>query len=675
MNKELLEMKEEALLNIGLNKLLEIEDKLDSIGAYISYISKNDHNIFESIKEVVESNNVKKLMENLKYIYFSGLEDMLYLYFSIRKSHPNELKELTQMIKEEIKRDGEASYEVYDAFYLFCILNDLDYDMYENNVKDSCCSGDYELLFRRTESKNIYSKIEKYSREKIAININIEDIYKEVSENQKIVEYISSRSISSTGMILKEKNEQEVKKLIKAKIAPEEVLKLGISENLLINPSIEAQLIVRDKEYRIINKKDAEYTHFLFELINKEETPEIELKVEMREEEEEEAFDIFLIKLSKEEKFKLIEAVYSRRIMLEDEAQRYLMLYVLNNVKDYSELKEFEKIKNFLFGVYFKQINYYEQVKKEMFVREFKFDLIIKILPLLNSELKKDLINYYLVDLSLREQTDKVEVLYNLNPKDFKRNLNKVVKESFLFKIALKKKESYFYQMYENYSQTNFFDKECVKEVLIKYAVKNGTKSLINYFNVYKSIIDNKEFQKSLEKNSLKILEMTKNKLIVKYLKKRNIISNEEYMEILLERCSQEQYMSKQLEKGLNKDIEELENKKEFLERLPENQMLAVLFFYYMKKEKGFEFITEEYFQEKLIKYKKFMLLDKSLLSYLMNGKNNDLLNSMVKKEESVEIIDLIIKYSELNKIKIEEPVKEDFYYIYNKKLEDIFEV
>ena len=69
------------------------------------------------------------------------------------------------------------------------------------------------------------------------------------------------------------------------------------------------------------------------------------------------------------------------------------------------------------------------------------------------------------------------------------------------------------------------------------------------------------------------------------------------------------------------------------------------------------------------------MLLDKSLLSYLMNGKNNNLLNSMVKKEESVEIIDLIIKYSELNKVKIEEPVKEDFYYIYNKKLEDIFEV
>ena len=674
MNKELLEMKEEALLNIGLNKLLEIEGKLDSIGAYISYISKNDHNIFcSTIKKVVESNNVQKLMENLKYIYFSGLEDMLYLYFSIRKSHPNELKELTQMIKEEIKRDGEASYEVYDAFYLFCILNDLDYNMYENNVKDSCCSSDYELLFRRTESKNIYSKIEKYSREKIAININIEDIYKEVSENQKIVEYISSRSISSTGMILKEKNEQEVKKLIKAKLAPEEVLKLGILGNLLIKPSIEAQLIVRDKEYRIITKKDAEYTHFLFELINKEETPEIELKVEIREEDE--AFDIFLIKLSKEEKFKLIEAVYSRRIMLEDEVQRYLMLYVLNNVKDYSELKEFEKIKDFLFGVYFKQINYYEQVKKEMFIREFKFDLIIKILPLLNSELKKDLINYYLVDLSLREQTDKVEVLYNLNPKDFKRNLNKVVKESFLFKIALKKNESYFYQMYENYSQTNFFDKECVKEVLIKYAVKNGTKSLINYFNVYKSIIDNKEFQKSLEKNSLKILEMTKNKLIVKYLKKRNIISNEEYMEILLERCSQEQYMSKQLEKGLNKDIEELENKKEFLERLPENQMLAVLFFYYMKKEKGFEFITEEYFQEKLIKYKKFMLLDKSLLSYLMNGKNNDLLNSMVKKEESVEIINLIIKYSELNKVKIEEPVKEDFYYIYNKKLEDIFEV
>jgi len=674
MNKELLEMKEEALLNIGLNKLLEIEGKLDSIGAYISYISKNDHNIFcSTIKKVVESNNVQKLMENLKYIYFSGLEDMLYLYFSIRKSHPNELKELTQMIKEEIKRDGEASYEVYDAFYLFCILNDLDYNMYENNVKDSCCSSDYELLFRRTESKNIYSKIEKYSREKIAININIEDIYKEVSENQKIVEYISSRSISSTGMILKEKNEQEVKKLIKAKLAPEEVLKLGILGNLLIKPSIEAQLIVRDKEYRIITKKDAEYTHFLFELINKEETPEIELKVEIREEDE--AFDIFLIKLSKEEKFKLIEAVYSRRIMLEDEVQRYLMLYVLNNVKDYSELKEFEKIKDFLFGVYFKQINYYEQVKKEMFIREFKFDLIIKILPLLNSELKKDLINYYLVDLSLREQTDKVEALYNLNPKNFKRNLNKVVKESFLFKIALKKNESYFYQMYENYSQTNFFDKECVKEVLIKYAVKNGTKSLINYFNVYKSIIDNKEFQKSLEKNSLKILEMTKNKLIVKYLKKRNIISNEEYMEILLERCSQEKYMSKQLEKGLNKDIEELENKKEFLERLPENQMLAVLFFYYMKKEKGFEFITEEYFQEKLIKYKKFMLLDKSLLSYLMNGKNNDLLNSMVKKEESVEIIDLIIKYSELNKVKIEEPVKEDFYYIYNKKLEDIFEV
>jgi len=658
------------LKNLKLNELLKLDNQNINIKPYISYITERDKNFLSNeIFNIVNSKNLHLLLLNLESINFENTDQMFFLFFSAKfDSFEHDLEPLSNLIIDSLRFGNTISYESYDSLYIFCIFNDLDFLKFLIFIDDNThYSSDYELSFNDIDKSDVYYKKQSYSNFKLILNLNIFRIFDTISDKKIIGNYLNYRVSSNSSMSLKEHNEDIVGKYIKNINNLIDFVDANMLDSSICSANFKLNTIIKNDKNIIINKEDSKYTHYLFKAMNENKPPEFALIVTPLSENK---IDIFSLDLPVLKKLNFIEDILKSKTFVLQEKYKYLLYFVLSNIKSYSDLNNFTNIKNFIFNIYFNQITEYNNVLKEVLIRNYNFDLIYYILPLINKQMEKDLISYFIYNLSNVDQNKNISILYNLNPKTFRKNLNKITDEKSLFNIALKQNKSYFYQYFEKYSTTSFFQKSCIKDIMIKYAIKQGIDTIMNYFSVDKSIINEKPFKTYIKKNFSDILKKTQNSTLLDFLYTNKIISENEFESILLQNCT----VSTNILYDFKEKLKIVKNKQSFLEKISTKHFLELLFYYYSKKDKfkGLEFLTEDYFKSKLNTYKDYLLLNTKLLKFLVNGENNNLLDSIIKNEGSTEIIGNIFEYCDIYNISIDDSIKSNYYYIVNETIDDL---
>lgn len=705
---------------VNFLKSEEHNEKLkDSI--FLDFLN-TDNTLTLFLKEIDED-ILKYVLKNIKNITNSNSLLILYVYFAQQQNF-NVCKEISTLFLTnlEIKND-DISYFHYDHLFIFSIGEKIDFSTLTHYICSNQSSNNFIKFLNNPKNilENKKSNFNDGIKSSLLFDINIMDFSK-----KHIIDYLFLRESTSSGMEnlsenkdylleILDLNNLEFEELNKYfdhersyKLFDKERFKIEKTsdslddiinntdevikelENIVYDIKLIKSLSVKNKS-TILQLNSKKFNSNIFKLVKTDK------KYNSYGDIEEDKDDNKHLRLNFERNKKL---TLEQKLILLNKSIKYIQnkpfamleiitpLYdVLSEVKEYSQLKDYENIKFIMNKFYYEQFLNFHYAKNNLGYSRTDINEI-NIICLIEN-FKGDEFLSSLFDFIMNND-DK-----NTIPKTLNTSIELFDKERFFkifskhftlksfMKIAKIQNESYFYQLYKDYSSLfrNVKLNNFILDILIE---KNEIKEIVQFKNFFYDFDKEKLNQFILDNSE----EVRKNGFEEKYYDlffENKIIDEEKFKDIL--------------RKKLYHDFNHKQYEKIFLLKEPENFIdslnidlqfkLRIMFFdqtenfysnYDINSDNPIISLKENNKVFDILKENKFELLtNEDIIEDIVKGNEYDnnllFLENMNDYFKSIELTSEIFEIAEYLDISINKNIKEKFYHMFVKDVEEVFSI